>query len=150
MCKKSSFPVVFNVFLAFFVTLAATIFTLVMQDNLTPVNLLVNMITGFCVNLTLETLIDLPAFGNFFVKLFHLKMEGLAAYFVRIFFIVVLMVLLMSLILMFCEMFPVMGWAFLAIWSKSVIGIFVVAYITALIVFGPSMKATQALCVKEG
>lgn len=149
MCKKSSFPLVFNVFLAFFITLTVTIYTLAVNQNLSVLLLVINMIPGFCLNLTLETLIDLPAFGNIFVKLSRLKMEGAAAYFVRIFFIVALLVILMSFLLMFCDLAPVLGTAFLGVWVMQLPGIFVVAYITALIVFLPSMKASQALCCKE-
>ena len=94
MCKKKDFPVVMNVFLAFFITLAVTIFNLLVNNNLNVPALVVSMIYGFCLNMTLETIIDLPAFGNFFVKKFGLKMESLPAYFVRIFFIVLLLVLL--------------------------------------------------------
>lgn len=150
MCKKSSFPVVFNVFLAFFITLFVTIFNLAANQNLSVQTLVVGLIQGFCVNLTLETLIDLSAFGNFFVRLFHLKMDGVAAYFVRILFIVILLVLLMSLILMFCEIGFTLGLGFFGVWITKVPAIFLVAYITALIAFTPSMKAAQALCVKEG
>lgn len=150
MCKKSSFPVVFNVFLAFFITLAVSIFSLAAQGTLTGMTLLINMIYGFCLNLTLETLIDLPGFGNFFVKLFHLKMESIGAYFVRIFFIVALLVLLMSFILMYCEFGHTLGVAYFAVWASKLPAIFLVAYITALIVMIPSTKASQALCVREG
>ena len=149
MFRKSSFGVIFNVFLAFFITLAVTIFTLIANNNMTPLSLVINMIYGFCLNLTLETLIDLPAFGNFFVRLFKLKMEGKAAYFVRIFFIVVLLVLLMSFVLMFCELAPVLGAAFLGVWIGKLPVIFLIAYVTALIVFVPGMKCAQALCTRD-
>ncbi len=150
MCKKSSFPVVFNVFLAFFITLAVSIFSLAAQGKLTGMTLLINMIYGFCLNLTLETLIDLLGFGNIFVKAFHLKMESIGAYFVRIFFIVALLVVLMSFILMYCEFGYTLGVAYFAVWAGKLPAIFLVAYITALIVMIPSTKAAQALCVREG
>ena len=149
MCKKKDFPVVFNVFLAFFITLTVTIFNLAVNQNLNVPALVTSMIYGFCLNMTLETLIDLPAFGNFFVKRLGLKMEGLAAYCVRIFFIVILLVLLMSFILMFCELGFVLGAGFFAFWITKVPAIFLVAYITALIVLAPSMKAAQALCTRD-
>ena len=44
MCKKSSFPVVFNVFLAFLITLVVTIFNLAVNKNLTGESLLIGMI----------------------------------------------------------------------------------------------------------
>ena len=150
MCKKSSFPVVFNVFLAFLITLVVTIFNLAVNKNLTGESLLIGMIHGFCLNLTLETLIDLPAFGNFFVKKFHLKMDSPAAYFVRIFFIVLLLVIFMSFFLMFCEIGFAMGAAFFGFWASKLPAIFVVAYVTALVFFIPSMKAAKALCTREG
>ena len=40
--------------------------------------------------------------------------------------------------------------AFLATWITKVPAIFLVAYITALIVIAPSMKVTASLCTKEG
>lgn len=151
MCKKSSFPVIFNVFLAFFITLTVTIFMLAVQNTLTPLNLLVNMIYGFCLNMVLETLIDLPGFGNLFLKLFNLKFESVLGYFVRTFFIVALLVILMSVILMFCEFGYMLPPAvFLATWITKVPAIFLVAYITALIVIAPCMKVTASMCTKEG
>ena len=149
MCKKKDFPVVMNVFLAFFITLAVTIFNLAANQNLNFPALVVNMVYGFCLNLTLETLIDLPAFGNFFVKAFRLKMEGVGAYFVRIFFIALLLVLLMSSILMFCELGFVLGAGFFGFWITKVPAIFLVAYITALIFFPVCIKSAQARCTRE-
>lgn len=150
MFKKSSFPVIFNVFLAFFITLTVTILILVGKNDLTLLSFVISMVQGFCLNMVVETLIDLPAFGGLFVRLFHLKEDGLPAYFVRIFFIVILVVLIMSFVLMFCEMASALGAAFIGVWITKVPAIFLVAYVTALIVFIPSMKATQALCVREG
>ena len=149
MFKKSSFGVVFNVFLAFFITLVLTIFVKATGGNLTAESLVIGMIEGFCLNLTLETLIDLPGLGSKFVALLHMKQESKAAYFVRIFAIVVVIVLLMSFFLMFCEIGFAMGVGFLGFWITKVPAIFVVAYITAIIVFVPCLKATQALCTKE-
>lgn len=149
MCKKKDFPVVMNVFLAFFITLAVTIFNLAANNNLNVPALVVGMVYGFCLNLTLETLIDLPAFGNFFVKAFHLKMESIGAYFVRIFFIVLLLVLLMSSILMFCEVGFLLGTGFFGFWITKVPAIFLVAYITALIFFPLCIKGAQALCTRD-
>ena len=149
MFKKSHFPVIFNIFLAFFITLTCTIFMKVASGTFTVDGFIISMIQGFCLNMTLETLIDLPAFGNLFVRLFRLNMEGLAAYFVQILFIVILIVLLMSGILMFCDIGFAMGLGFFGFWLSKVPGVFVVAYITALIVFIPCMKATGALCSKE-
>ena len=151
MCKKSSFPVIFNVFLAFFITLTVTIFNLAVQHTLTPLNLLVNMVYGFCLNMVLETLIDLPGFGNKFLKIFHLKFESVLGYFVRTFFIVALLVILMSIILMFCEfgyMLPPV--VFLGTRITKLPAIFLVAYVTALIVIAPCMKLTGVICSKEG
>lgn len=151
MCKKSSFPVIFNAFLVFFITLTVTIFNLAVQNGLTPLNLLVNMVYGFCLNMVLETLINLPGFGNMFLRLFHLKEESVVGYIVRTFFIVALLVILMSIILMFCEfgyMLPPV--VFLATWVNKVPAIFLVAYVTALIVIAPCMKLTGVICFKEG
>lgn len=149
MCKKKDFSVVMNVFLAFFITLSVTIFNLAVNNDLNIPALVVSMVHGFCLNMTLETIIDLPAFGNFFVKAFHLKMEGPGAYFVRIFFIVLLLVLLMSSILMFCEVGFLLGAGFFGFWITKVPAIFLVAYVTALIFFPVCIKSAQALCTRD-
>ena len=100
MCKKSKFPLVFNIFLAFFITLVVTIFVKAGEGALTPESFIIGMIQGFCLNMTLETIIDLPAMGNKFVRALGVKkMEGPAAYFLRLLAIVFVIVLLMSLIL---------------------------------------------------
>ena len=104
MCKKSKFPLVFNIFLAFFITLVVTLFVQAGQGTLSVPTFVVGMIQGFCLNLTLETIIDLPAMGNRFVKAVGIKNPGgAAAYFVRTLAIVFVIVILMSFILMFCE-----------------------------------------------
>ena len=133
MCKKSKFPLVFNIFLAFFITLVVTIFVKAGEGALTPESFIIGMIQGFCLNMTLETIIDLPAMGNKFVRALGVKkMEGPAAYFLRLLAIVFVIVLLMSFLLI-----------------TKVPAIFVVAYITAAIVFIPSMKATAVICSRE-
>lgn len=104
MCKKSKFPLVFNIFLAFFITLVVTIFVKAGEGALTPESFIIGMIQGFCLNMTLETIIDLPAMGNKFVRALGVKkMEGPAAYFLRLLAIVFVIVLLMSFLLMFCD-----------------------------------------------
>ena len=140
MCKKSKFPLVFNIFLAFFITLVVTIFVKAGEGALTPESFIIGMIQGFCLNMTLETIIDLPAMGNKF---------GPAAYFLRLLAIVFVIVLLMSFLLMFCEIGFAMGAGFFGFWITKVPAIFVVAYITAAIVFIPSMKATAVICSRE-
>lgn len=151
MCKKSSFPLVFNVFLAFFLSVVLTLFIKASSDALTAESYIIGLIQSFCVNLSLEMLIDLPALGNKFVRAVGIKnMEGPAAYFVRILAIVFVMMLLMSFILMFCEIGFSIGAAFFMVWITKVPAIFLVAYVTALVCFMPSMKMTRALCVKEG
>ena len=129
MCKKSKFPLVFNIFLAFFITLVVTIFVKAGEGALTPESFIIGMIQGFCLNMTLETIIDLPAMGNKFVR--------------------ALIVLLMSFLLMFCEIGFAMGAGFFGFWITKVPAIFVVAYITAAIVFIPSMKATAVICSRD-
>ena len=141
MCKKSKFPLVFNIFLAFFITLVVTIFVKAGEGALTPESFIIGMIQGFCLNMTLETIIDLPAMGNKFVRALGVKkMEGP---------IVFVIVLLMSFLLMFCEIGFAMGAGFFGFWITKVPAIFVVAYITAAIVFIPSMKATAVICSRE-
>ena len=151
MCKKSKFPLVFNIFLAFFITLVVTLFVQAGQGTLSVPTFVVGMIQGFCLNLTLETIIDLPAMGNRFVKAVGIKNPGgAAAYFVRTLAIVFVIVILMSFILMFCEAGFALGGAFFGIWNTKVAAIFVVAYVTALIAIAPSMKASMAICSREG
>lgn len=151
MCKKSNFPLVFNIFLAFFITLVVTLFVQAGQGTLSVPTFVVGMIQGFCLNLTLETIIDLPAMGNRFVKAVGIKNPGgAAAYFVRTLAIVFVIVILMSFILMFCEAGFALGGAFFGFWITKVPAIFVVAYITALIAIAPSMKASMAICSREG
>ena len=151
MCKKSKFPLVFNIFLAFFITLVVTLFVQAGQGTLSVPTFVVGMIQGFCLNLTLETIIDLPAMGNRFVKAVGIKNPGgAAAYFVRTLAIVFVIVILMSFILMFCEAGFALGGAFFGFWITEVPAIFVVAYITALIAIAPSMKASMAICSREG
>ena len=151
MCKKSKFPLVFNIFLAFFITLVVPLFVQAGQGTLSVPTFVVGMIQGFCLNLTLETIIDLPAMGNKFARAVGIKnLGGAAAYFVRTLAIVFVIVILMSFILMFCEAGFALGGAFFGFWITKVPGIFVVAYITALIAIAPSRKATGAICSKEG
>ncbi len=150
MCKKSKFPLVFNIFLAFFITLVVTIFVKAGEGALTPESFIIGMIQGFCLNMTLETIIDLPAMGNKFVRALGVKkMEGPAAYFLRLLAIVFVIVLLISFLLMFCEIGFAMGAGFFGFWITKVPAIFVVAYIPAAIVFIPSMKATAVICSRE-
>ena len=145
MCKKSKFPLVFNIFLAFFITLVVTIFVKAGEGALTPESFIIGMIQGFCLNMTLETIM-----GNKFVRALGVKkMEGPAAYFLRLLAIVFVIVLLMSFLLMFCEIGFAMGAGFFGFWITKVPAIFVVAYIPAAIVFIPSMKATAVICSRE-
>ncbi len=44
MCKKSKFPLVFNIFLAFFITLVVTIFVKAGEGALTPESFIIGMI----------------------------------------------------------------------------------------------------------
>ena len=120
------------------------------EGALTPESFIIGMIQGFCLNMTLETIIDLPAMGNKFVRALGVKkMEGPAAYFLRLLAIVFVIVLLISFLLMFCEIGFAMGAGFFGFWITKVPAIFVVAYITAAIVFIPSMKATAVICSRE-
>lgn len=151
MFRKSNFPLVFNVFLAFFLSAVLTLFIKATSGALTLEQYIIGLIQSFCVNLTLEELIDLPKLGNRFVQLLGIRnIEGKAAYFTRILAIVFVMMLLMSFILMFCEIGFSLGLQFFLVWITKVPAIFLVAYITAVIFFVPSMKMTQALCVKAG
>lgn len=151
MFKKSSTNNVFNVLLAFFITLVVTLFIQIAGGTFTVPNFVVSMIYGFSVNFTLETLIDLPGIGNRFAMLLGVKnLGGKAAYFLRVLAIVFIIVILMTLILMFCEVGFQLGGAFFGFWISRVPAIFVVAYVTAILTVAPSLKAAMAMCTKEG
>ena len=60
-----------------------------------------------------------------------------------------LLVLLMSSILMFCEVGFLLGTGFFGFWITKVPAIFLVAYITALIFFPLCIKGAQALCTRD-
>ena len=87
MFKKTSFPVVFNFWLALVIGIIMTVVSKALADQLTAENIIVGSFAGFFVCMAWETLIDLPGFGNFFVQKLGLKMDSAPAYFVRIFFI---------------------------------------------------------------
>ena len=93
MCKKTNSLWYLTFFLAFFITLVVTIFVKAGEGALTPESFIIGMIQGFCLNMTLETIIDLPAMGNKFVRALGVKkMEGPAAYFLRLLAIVFVIV----------------------------------------------------------
>lgn len=95
-----------------------------------------------------ETLIDLPGFGNFFVKTFGMKMDSTPAYFVRIFFISLLLVLLMSFSMMFIEMgFALFG--MLNIWAMSLLPMLAAAFVSVSIFFKPLLAVTGMMCSKD-
>ena len=104
MFKKTSFPVVFNFWLALVIGIIMTIVSKALAGQLSAESIIVGSFTGFFVCMAWETLIDLPGFGNFFVGKFGMKMDSTPAYFVRIFFISFLLVLLMSFSMMFIEL----------------------------------------------
>ena len=133
MCKKSKFPLVFNIFLAFFITLVVTIFVKAGEGALTPGELYHRYDSGFCLNMTPGDHHRLsPAMGNKFVRaLGARRWKAPAAYFLRLLAIVFVIVLLMSFLLMFCEIGFAMGAGFFGFWITKVPAIFVVAYITA-------------------
>lgn len=151
MCKRSSFGMVFNIWLAVLVGVVLTIFSLAMQNQLSIGTLIPGIINGSAICFFYESIVDLPKFGNFFVAKFGLKMESKPAYFVRIFFIALLLVFEMTLTLMFCNVFFTAGpMAFLMGWLQSFIPTFIVAYVTVLITFPICFAATKAMCTKEG
>ena len=148
MFKKTSFPVVFNFWLALVIGILMTIVSKLLASNLTLESVVVGSFSGFFVCMAWETLIDLPGFGNFFVKKFGLKMDGKAAYFVRILFITILLVLLMSFSMMFIEMG--FGLFFnLNLWAMSLLPIFAAAYISVLVFFNPLLALTGMMCTKD-
>lgn len=148
MFKKTSFPVVFNFWLALIIGIIMTIVSKLLSNQLSVESVVVGSFSGFFVCLAWEFLIDLPGFGNFFVKKFGLKMDGTAAYFVRIFFIALLLVLIMS----FCMMFIELGFALfgmLNIWAMSILPMLAAAYISVLILFNPLLALTGMMCSKD-
>ena len=158
MFKKTSFPVVFNFWLALIIGIIMTIVKLLLQglgdptvtpgEMLTAENIIVGSFSGFFVCMAWEFMIDLPGFGNFFVKKFGLKMDGTAAYFVRIFFIALLLVIIMS----FCMMFIEMGFGFFAnlqLWAMNILPMLAAAYVSVLILFNPLLALTGMMCSKD-
>ena len=148
MFKKTSFPVVFNFWLALIIGIIMTIVSKLLSNQLSVESVVVGSFSGFFVCLAWEFLIDLPGFGNFFVKKFGLKMDSTAAYFVRIFFIALLLVLIMS----FCMMFIELGFALfgmLNIWAMSILPMLAAAYISVLILFNPLLALTGMMCTKD-
>lgn len=151
MFKRSKFPLIFNILLGFVISLVLTLFIQIAGGTLTLEHFLIGMVQGFCLNMTLETIIDLPGLGNGFLRMVGIQnMESPTAYFLRLVPIVVVLVLLMSLGLMFCEIGFSIGAAFFPAWLSRLPVIFVVAYITAVLTFLPCLKITTSLCSQEG
>lgn len=148
MFKKTSFPVVFNFWLALIIGIIMTIVSKALAGQLTPEAVVVGSFSGFFVCMAWETLIDLPGFGNFFVKKFSLAMDGTPAYFVRILFIAILLVLLMSFSMMFIEM-GFMLFGMLNIWAMSLLPMLAAAYVSVLILFKPLLALTGMMCTKD-
>ena len=148
MFKKTSFPVVFNFWLALIIGIIMTIVSKLLSNQLSLESVIVGSFSGFFVCLAWEFLIDLPGFGNFFVKKFGLKMDSLPAYFVRIFFIALLLVIIMSFCMMFIELgFGLFG--MLNIWAMSILPMLAAAYISVLILFNPLLALTGMMCTKD-
>ena len=155
MFKKTSFPVVFNFWLALIIGIIMTIVSkaLASIDNpgaLSLEGIVVGSFSGFFVCMAWEFMIDLPGFGNFFVKKFGLKMDGKAAYFVRIFFIALLLVLIMSFCMMFIEFqFGFFTPAVLKNWGMGILPMLAAAYVSVLILFNPLLALTGMMCSKD-
>lgn len=148
MFKKTSFPVVFNFWLALVIGIIMTIVSKLLSNQFSFENVVVGSFAGFFVCMAWETLIDLPGFGNFFVQKFGLKMDSTPAYFVRILFIAILLVLLMSFSMMFIEM-GFMLFGMLNIWAMSLLPMLAAAYISVLILFKPLLALTGMMCTKD-
>lgn len=148
MFKKTSFPVVFNFWLALVIGIIMTITSKLLAQQLSFESVVVGSFSGFFVCMAWEFMIDLPGFGNFFVKKFNLDMGGTPAYFVRIFFIALLLVIIMSFCMMFIEM-GFMLFNMLNVWAMSIVPMFVVAYVSVLILFKPLLALTGMMCTKD-
>ena len=156
MFKKTSFPVVFNFWLALIIGIIMTIVSKLLaslnnpEAALTLESVVVGSFSGFFVCMAWEFMIDLPGFGNFFVKKFGLKMDGKAAYFVRIFFIALLLVLIMSFCMMFIEFqFDFFTPAVLKNWGMGIAPMLAAAYVSVLILFNPLLALTGMMCSKD-
>lgn len=148
MFKKTSFPVVFNFWLALVIGIIMTVVSKALADQLTAEDIIVGSFAGFFVCMAWETLIDLPGFGNFFVQKLGLKMDSAPAYFVRIFFISFLLVLLMSFSMMFIELkFALFG--MLNIWAMSLLPMLAAAFVSVSIFFKPLLAVTGMMCSKD-
>ena len=140
MFKKTSFPVVFNFWLALVIGIIMTIVSKALAGQLSAESIIVGSFTGFFVCMAWETLIDLPGFGNFFLGKFGMKMDSTPAYFVRIFFISFLLVLLMSFSMMF---------NMLDKWAMSLLPMLAAAFVSVSIFFKPLLAVTGMMCSKD-
>jgi len=148
MFKKSDFGIVFNTLFSLAFAAALTLFVKYTNGALTFETFCMGLVPGFAINFTLGSYIPLVKVGNSFAGLFVKDEKHPAFYFLRMLAIVVIMTILMSFLCMFYEMgfnpaFPI---AFLASLPLTL----VYAYVVACIIFPFLLKATQALCAKEG
>ena len=148
MFKKTSFPVVFNFWLALVIGIIMTIVSKALAGQLSAESIIVGAFTGFFVCMAWETLIDLPGFGNFFVGKFGMKMDSTPAYFVRIFFISLLLVLLMSFSMMVIEL-GFMLFNMLDKWAMSLLPMLAAAFVSVSIFFKPLLAVTGMMCSKD-
>ena len=150
MCKKSKFPLVFNIFLAFFITLVVTIFVKAGEGALTPESFYHRYDSGLLPQHDPGDHHRSARHGQQVRPRPGRQEDGRPRrLFLRLLAIVFVIVLLISFLLMFCEIGFAMGAGFFGFWITKVPAIFVVAYITAAIVFIPSMKATAVICSRE-
>ncbi|MCD7954150.1 MAG: hypothetical protein LUG93_00025 [Lachnospiraceae bacterium] len=148
MFKKSDFGIVFNTLFSLAFAAALTLFVKYTGGSLTFESFCMGLVPAFAINFTLGSYIPLLKVGNVFAGLFVKDEKHPAFYFLRMLAIVVIMTILMSFLCMFYEMGfnPALPIAFLASLPLTL----VYAYVVACIIFPFLLKATQALCAKEG
>lgn len=148
MFKKSDFGIVFNTLFSLAFAAALTLFVKYTNGVLTFETFCMGLVPGFAINFTLGSYIPVVKVGNAFASLFVKDEKHPAFYFLRMLAIVVIMTILMSFLCMFYEMGfnPALPIAFVSSLPLTL----VYAYVVACIIFPFLLKATQALCAKEG
>lgn len=149
MFKRSSFDLVFNTLFSIVFAVALTGFIQVTQKGgMTFESLLMGGLPAFAFSFVLGAYIPLVKVGSAFAAIFVKNEKSPVFYFLRLFAIVFIMTACMSLLMMFTEIGFKMDLIFAFIFSFPLT--FVFAYAVACIVFPFLLKATIALCSKEG
>lgn len=147
MFKRSQFGIVFNTIFSLVFSAALTVFVKFMQGSLTFETFCTGLVVSFAINFMLGSFIPLLKVGNKFASCFIKSESNPLFYFLRMFAIVFIMTVFMSLLVMFSEM----GFhpALLRVLFSTFPRTFLYAYIVACIVFPVLLIITQKLCSGE-